>query len=84
MSMSNPHRVSVLMGFFISDLLVREHRLVRHVLSRREGRIRVSWESTVASGPYASHPGHVSDPSNQRRSAGKASYYPSAQEKVAG
>ena len=40
--MSNPHSVGVLMELFISYLLIREHPLVQHVLSRRKGRIRVS------------------------------------------
>ena len=35
--MSNPHRVSVLMGLCISYPLVREHRLVQHVMVKGRG-----------------------------------------------
>ena len=45
-------------------LLVREHRLVQHVLSRRKGRIRVSWGTygagvCVCSMSFPSHAGNA-------------------------
>ena len=40
--MANSNRVSALMGLFISYPLVREHSLVQHVLSHREGKSRIS------------------------------------------